>query len=62
MKKSESNATLAMILLALFFVVLKLTKIITWSWFWILIPIWFGPVLILGCAMLVAIWRAEEWF
>lgn len=27
-------------LLAIVFIVLKLTKVITWSWVWVLAPIW----------------------
>lgn len=27
-------------ILALIFIVLKLTKVITWSWMWVLSPIW----------------------
>lgn len=30
-------------ILAIVFIVLKLTKVITWSWWWVLCPIW-GPV------------------
>lgn len=32
-------------LLALLFVALKLTKVIAWSWVWVLAPLWFIPVL-----------------
>lgn len=34
-------------LLALVFIVLKLTKVIAWSWWWVLAPLWGVPVLIL---------------
>ena len=27
-------------ILAIVFIVLKLTKVITWSWWWVLCPIW----------------------
>ena len=30
-------------ILAIVFIVLKLTKFIAWSWWWVLCPIW-GPV------------------
>ena len=30
------------LLLFLVFMVLKLTEVIDWSWFWVTAPIWFG--------------------
>ena len=39
-------------LLGVVFVTLKLTKIIDWSWWWVLAPFWV-PVL---CVALFAIW------
>ena len=34
-------------LLALIFIVLKLTKVISWSWIWVLCPIWISVILII---------------
>lgn len=34
------------ILLFLVFLILKLTKVITWSWLWVTSPIWIGSILI----------------
>lgn len=36
-------------LLAIVFIVLKLCNVITWSWWWVLAPIWipFGVVMVL---------------
>ncbi len=34
-------------LLQIVFIVLKLCKIITWSWFWVLSPLWI-EIIILG--------------
>lgn len=34
-------------LLAIVFITLKLCHVITWSWIWVLAPIW-GPIFILG--------------
>lgn len=34
-------------LLAIVFIVLKLTKVITWSWIWVLSPLWVGWGLII---------------
>lgn len=33
-------------LLALIFIVLKLTKVISWSWIWVISPIWISAILI----------------
>lgn len=42
--------------LAIIFIVLKVLNLITWSWFWVLSPIWISIVLIfLSAAVLVAI-------
>lgn len=48
-------------LLGVAFVVLKLTKTIAWSWWWVTAPFW-GPIALIvlflaiafGCALLVA--------
>lgn len=34
-------------LLTLIFIVLKLTKVISWSWIWVLCPIWISDILII---------------
>lgn len=41
-------------LLVLFciFLVLKLTSVIAWSWWWVTAPLWGIPVLIIGVAVL----------
>lgn len=42
MEKAQISVNLAppMFLLFLTFMVLKLTKVITWSWFWVTAPLW----------------------
>lgn len=40
--------------LTLIFLVLKLTGNITWSWWWVLSPLWIDAVLTLGLIALVA--------
>lgn len=35
-------------LLAIVFITLKLTGYITWSWIWVLSPLWIGLVAVLG--------------
>lgn len=42
-------------LLAIVFIVLKLTKVIAWSWFWVLSPVWISVILWLGLLVL-CIW------
>lgn len=39
-------------LLLLTFIILKLTHVINWSWWWVLSPIWISIVLILLIAIL----------
>ena len=40
-------------LLAIVFIVLKLTKVIAWSWFWVLSPLWISVILWLGLLVLI---------
>lgn len=53
MKKNETTAAGvgAADLLAIVFVVLKLTGVIDWSWWWVLAPIW----IVWGFALLLII-------
>ena len=41
-------------LLTLAFIVLKLTKVIAWSWWWVLAPLWI-PILIAVVAVVLAV-------
>jgi hypothetical protein len=44
------------------FIVLKLTGVIAWSWWWVLSPIWIGGILlvVVVCALLVGLrWHAR---
>ncbi len=41
-------------LLAIVFIVLKLTDVIAWSWLWVLAPIWISTLL--GLLALLGIW------
>lgn len=49
--------------LTILFIALKLLNVITWSWWWVLSPIWIPAVLtiacllIIGCTILFAIKR-----
>ena len=40
-------------LLAILFIGLKLTGVITWSWLWVLAPIWI-PFVIVGFILIIA--------
>ena len=47
-------------LLALVFIVLKLTHVIAWSWWWVLAPLWIPLVVVLvifAAIALVAVFR-----
>ncbi len=39
-------------LLFLIFLVLKLTEVITWSWWWVTIPLW-GPIVFAGSIAII---------
>lgn len=40
-------------LLTIVFIVLKLTKVINWSWWWVLSPAWIGVLIIIGLIILI---------
>ncbi len=42
-------------LLAILFIGLKLGGVITWSWWWVLSPIWLPMVIVIGIFAIVAI-------
>ena len=44
------------ILLTAIFVVLKLSSVITWSWWWILSPLWISAILAAIAFLGIAIW------
>lgn len=46
-------APLACVSLAAFFAVLKLTKTIDWSWYWIVAPIWLPLIFIILIALVL---------
>ena len=45
-------------ILAIVFIVLKLVKIINWSWWWVLSPIWMPIVLIIVIGLVVVLIEA----
>ena len=42
-------------LLAIVFIILKLTHVIAWSWWWVLAPLWVGPALGIGFVLILII-------
>lgn len=40
-------------LLAIVFITLKLTGVITWSWWWVLAPLWIGTALVVLLLLVV---------
>ena len=50
----ENNLSLGPTL-GIIFIVLKLCKVITWSWLWVLSPFWISLLLILFIAIIVEI-------
>jgi hypothetical protein len=49
-------------LLGLAFIVLKLCKVITWSWWWVTLPLWgvWGVLLLLIALYLIGVWIFHE--
>ena len=41
-------------LLGVAFIVLKLTHVINWSWFWVTIPLWGGAIFVIAVLFLIA--------
>ena len=50
----------APVLLAIVFTVLKLTEIISWSWWWVLSPLWVGFVLAVLVWVGIIFWAASR--
>lgn len=53
MNRSMTGLEFLVSLLLVAFVVLKLTDVIGWSWWWVLLPLW-GPMFFLIVVVLVA--------
>ena len=47
-------------LLGIVFIVLKLCKVINWSWIWVLSPFWIGAILFVLLVIILLIISKEE--
>lgn len=43
-------------LLGIAFIILKLCKVIDWSWWWVTVPFWAIPALLVAVFLIVVIW------
>lgn len=58
MKDTKTTSTAAVgicDLLTVLFIALKLCKVISWSWVWVLSPFWIPPVIIAICVIILII-------
>lgn len=56
MKNDQSKAGItALELLTIVFIALKLIKVISWSWLWVLSPIWMSAAIVIICIILLKI-------
>ncbi len=65
MSKSNSNPRGGIALpgvLGVAFIVLKLTDVIDWSWWWVLSPFWGGLALFIVLVILYALLSARKFF
>ena len=42
-------------ILGLLFITLKLTGTIAWSWWWVLVPFWIWPAILVLCGLVYAV-------
>ena len=55
-KKSNASGGVGFVgLLTIAFIVLKLCKVISWSWWWVLSPIWIVAILVVVAIILATI-------
>lgn len=59
--KTETGGVGFVGLLTLAFIVLKLCKVIAWSWWWVLAPVWIAiGLIILGLAIFILVQYIKE--
>lgn len=55
--KGPANTGIGFVgLLQIAFIVLKLCKVINWSWVWVLAPLWINIILVIIGAIILFIW------
>lgn len=60
MKKQSGRGGIGFVgLLTIAFVVLKLCRVISWHWIWVLSPLWISGIILFACAVIVAIGKAK---
>ena len=59
-KRTTSSGIGFVGLLTIVFITLKLLKVITWSWWWVLSPIWIDIILTIVIVAIVAIIEAKR--
>lgn len=55
MNKSSSTSISILDVLQIVFIVLKLCKVINWSWWWVLSPIWITTIIVIVFTVVRAI-------
>jgi len=58
--KKSSKGVSETSLLTIAFVVLKLCRVIDWSWWWVLSPVWIVLALYILVAIIIAIIKSDE--
>lgn len=55
-KSSSSGGGIGFVgLLTIVFIVLKLTRVISWSWWWVLSPIWISVLIFLVAVIIIVL-------
>lgn len=58
----RANGTAFLIILQIAFIVLKLCKVISWSWLWVLAPTWIPiAVFVIVALIIVGVNHIKEW-
>ena len=57
---SNNNGMSTSTVLTLIFVTLKLCKVIDWSWWWILSPVWITAGIAILALIVIAIWEMSD--
>lgn len=57
---SSNNGMSTSTVLTLIFVTLKLCKVIDWSWWWILSPVWITVGIAILALIVIALWEMSD--